>query len=95
MGNTLAAVWRRVRGLEPVKLPWITTKEAVKEVAAAGLEEQSELFGFPASKRAYLMILLTHSHEHLGQSIAYARSIGVVPPWSRPQAEEGEGGGGR
>jgi uncharacterized damage-inducible protein DinB len=70
-------------------------KEAVKEVAAAGLEEQSELFGFPASQRAYLMILLTHSHEHLGQSIAYARSIGVVPPWSRPQAEEGEGGGGR
>ena len=70
-------------------------KEAVKEVAAAGLEEQSELFGFPASKRAYLLILLTHSHEHLGQSIAYARSIGVVPPWSRPQAEEGEGGAGQ
>ena len=25
----------------------------------------------------------THLHEHLGQSIAYARSNGVVPPWSR------------
>ena len=25
---------------------------------------------------------LTHIHEHLGQSIAYARSNGVVPPWS-------------
>lgn len=26
---------------------------------------------------------ITHLHEHLGQSIAYARSNGVVPPWSR------------
>jgi len=25
----------------------------------------------------------THLHEHLGQMIAYARSNGVVPPWSR------------
>jgi len=28
------------------------------------------------------MIVQTHLHEHLGQSIAYARSIGVTPPWS-------------
>jgi uncharacterized damage-inducible protein DinB len=27
-------------------------------------------------------MLVTHMHEHLGQSIAYARSIGVTPPWS-------------
>ncbi len=26
---------------------------------------------------------VTHLHEHLGQSIAYARSNEVVPPWSR------------
>lgn len=26
---------------------------------------------------------VVHLHEHLGQSIAYARSNGVVPPWSR------------
>lgn len=50
-----------------------------------------ETFGFPGSKRAYLLILLDHAHEHLGQSIAYARSNGIVPPWSRP-AEESEGG---
>jgi uncharacterized damage-inducible protein DinB len=27
--------------------------------------------------------LVTHMHEHLGQSIAYTRAIEVVPPWSR------------
>ncbi len=56
------------------------------------LETMVETFGFPGTKRAYLLILLTHAHEHLGQSIAYARSIGVVPPWSQAQAD-GEGGG--
>jgi len=59
------------------------------------LETIVEAFGFPGTKRAYLLILLTHAHEHLGQSIAYARSIGVVPPWSQQQAggDGGEGGG--
>lgn len=51
------------------------------------LETQVETFGFPGTKRAYLLILLTHAHEHLGQSIAYARSIGVVPPWSQQQGD--------
>jgi len=55
------------------------------------LDTTVEAFGFPGSKRAYLLILLTHAHEHLGQSIAYARSIGVVPPWSQKQGE-GDGG---
>ena len=27
--------------------------------------------------------LVTHMHEHLGQSIAYSRSNRIVPPWSR------------
>lgn len=49
------------------------------------LETEVNVFGFPGTKRAYLLILLTHAHEHLGQSIAYARSVGVVPPWSQPQ----------
>ena len=30
-----------------------------------------------------LMMAQTHLHEHLGQMIAYARSNGVAPPWSR------------
>jgi uncharacterized damage-inducible protein DinB len=27
--------------------------------------------------------ILVHNHEHMGQSVAYARMIGVVPPWSK------------
>jgi hypothetical protein len=48
------------------------------------LDTEVELFGPPAPKRDYFLMLLAHAHEHLGQSIAYARSIGVAPPWSQP-----------
>lgn len=56
--------------------------EAVKTIPASDLDGQVDVFGFPASKRAYLMILMNHAHEHLGQAVAYARTVGVVPPWT-------------
>jgi len=43
------------------------------------------LGGRQLSGRRILMIVQTHLHEHLGQSIAYARSIGVTPPWSEAE----------
>ena len=36
-----------------------------------------------ATKRYVLLLIIAHNHEHLGQMIAYARSVGVVPPWSQ------------
>ena len=35
------------------------------------------------SKKQLLMLAATHAHEHLGQSIAYARTNHIVPPWSK------------
>jgi hypothetical protein len=65
---------------------------AVKTIPALGLDAEVDVFGFPASKRAYLLILMSHAHEHLGQAIAYARTVGVVPPWSAPPQAAGGGG---
>lgn len=62
--------------------------EAIRGIDDLGA--QIDLFGFAASKRAYLLILQGHAHEHLGQSIAYARSMGLVPPWSQPPPEAAE-----
>jgi hypothetical protein len=63
--------------------------QAVKTISASALDSQSDAFGFQASKRAYLMILMNHAHEHLGQAIAYARSVGVVPPWTAQRQAAG------
>lgn len=34
----------------------------------------------------YLRIII-HDNEHMGQLVAYARMIGVTPPWSKPGGE--------
>ena len=36
-------------------------------------------------------LLVTHTHQHLGQSMAYARMNGVVPPWTIPAQKKNAG----
>ncbi|HEX6100870.1 MAG TPA: DinB family protein [Thermoanaerobaculia bacterium] len=47
------------------------------------LEKHVKMFGIPSTHRGVMVTMLSHLHEHLGQSIAYGRMNGVVPPWSR------------
>lgn len=49
----------------------------------ARLPESLDLFGSESTHQKLWILTTTHLHEHLGQMIAYARSNGVVPPWSR------------
>lgn len=60
--------------------------EAVKEAAGKlkenDLNKEVEAFGMKFSLRNFMITILNHNHEHLGQAIAYARMNGVVPPWS-------------
>jgi uncharacterized damage-inducible protein DinB len=58
-------------------------RTAVKSAKDADLETSVKLFGTNTSRRGVYMTIMNHLHEHLGQSIAYARMNGVVPPWSR------------
>ena len=55
----------------------------LKNTSDADLEKPVKLFGNPTTQRGVLVTALNHLHEHLGQSIAYARMNGVTPPWSR------------
>jgi uncharacterized damage-inducible protein DinB len=51
--------------------------------ATADLEKPVKMLGMQTTNRGVLVTILSHLHEHLGQSVAYARMNGVVPPWSR------------
>jgi uncharacterized damage-inducible protein DinB len=62
-------------------------KGALASFPEAALDEKVDMFGMEMRKRDVLLIMLSHSHEHLGQLIAYARSNGVKPPWSQPMPE--------
>ncbi len=58
------------------------TRDAIRNAADADLDTKVKLPWAEMSKRSILLLTVTHSHEHLGQAIAYARSNGVVPPWT-------------
>ena len=49
----------------------------------ANLTENVTFFGQQWSRQRAMILAVTHLHEHLGQSIAYARSNNVKPPWSQ------------
>jgi len=51
-------------------------------VDRASEDKQVKMFGTTRSHRGVMITMLNHLHEHLGQSIAYARMNAVVPPWS-------------
>jgi len=60
-------------------------KSSIRTMSDASLENKVEFFGQKMSVRGLLLIFNSHIHEHLGQSIAYARMQGVVPPWTAAQ----------
>ncbi len=56
--------------------------QALEMVVNEDLSGEVQAFGQTFTRYRVLMIISGHSHEHLGQSIAYARMNRVVPPWS-------------
>jgi uncharacterized damage-inducible protein DinB len=60
---------------------------SVKGMSNADFAKPEKKLGPDANDGDVVYLLVTHNHEHLGQSIAYARLNGVVPPWSKTAAD--------
>ncbi len=72
--------------VELLKKSLENAKAAGLNVSDADLDKKVKTFGGrEMTERQVLTHILNHQHEHLGQEIAYARSIGVVPPWSKSE----------
>jgi uncharacterized damage-inducible protein DinB len=68
---------------EALKTSYANLQKAIAGLSDSDLQTPVKLFGNDLTKQGAVMLLLGDQHEHLGQSIAYARSNGVVPPWSK------------
>jgi hypothetical protein len=66
-----------------MKASFDAIKARVSAMSDADLDAKYTLFGANQTRRAWLLATAEHAGEHLGQSIAYARMNGVVPPWSK------------
>jgi uncharacterized damage-inducible protein DinB len=61
--------------------------ETVRKISADDLNKVVHVFGMDMTIRNFMMSTLGHLHEHLGQSIAYARMNKVTPPWTARQQQ--------
>ncbi|HVT43043.1 MAG TPA: DinB family protein [Thermoanaerobaculia bacterium] len=72
----------KVKVAEMMRASFDHARKMVKGLSDADLEKEVDFFGRKTTIRNVLVTLIAHGHEHLGQSIAYARVNGVKPPWS-------------
>jgi uncharacterized damage-inducible protein DinB len=64
-------------------------REAVIRMPDSDLDKQLDWFGGSKNtERGILLFIMRHMGEHLGQSIAYARMNGIVPPWTEDQQKQ-------
>jgi len=63
-------------------------RDAIMKMPDADLEKSLDWFGGKNTERGILLFMTRHTAEHLGQSIAYARSVGIVPPWTEDQQRQ-------
>jgi uncharacterized damage-inducible protein DinB len=54
-----------------------------KGYESADRQKTVQFFGKETTSEGVFLRILLHNNEHMGQSIAYARMNGVVPPWSK------------
>ncbi len=69
--------------IEALKQSFVHLHQAVDKTSDADFDKKVKFFGDEASVRYVFLVAASHCHEHLGQSIAYARTNGITPPWSK------------
>lgn len=68
--------------IEQINQSFDFAKAAIQKMTNADFAKPLKEFGPDANYGDDIYILVTHAHEHLGQSIAYARQVGITPPWT-------------
>ena len=77
--------------LDALKVSFVHLREAVMQTPDSTLEKTTKMFGEDATYMGVIFTAALHLHEHLGQSIAYARMNKVVPPWTAAAEAEKKG----
>jgi len=72
----------KAKVLATLKDSFAHARKAISTMSDADLEKSMDWFGGKNTERGILLFIVRHAAENLGQSIAYARSVGITPPWT-------------
>lgn len=77
------SITKKADVIDVLKKSMESVRTAAEKNMDMDLNQEVEAFGQKFSRRALFLLIGGHNHEHMGQSIAYARMNGIVPPWSQ------------
>ena len=72
----------RAQAIAELEKSFTFLRASLRDTPPGRLGASVTMFGQPFTMQQGWIMATTHLHEHLGQLIAYARSNGIVPPWS-------------
>lgn len=78
----------RAKIVEELNKSWDFTQKAINGMTNADFAKLLPKLGPQANAGDVIYILVADAHEHLGQSVAYARENGIVPPWTVEQQKK-------
>lgn len=68
--------------IEDLNQSWDFAQKTIQGMSNAEFGKLLPKLGPQANAGDVVYILVADAHEHLGQSVAYARENGIVPPWT-------------
>lgn len=72
----------KAKVLPALKESFAHFRAAILALNEADADKPQKMFGRQSTLRGSFIMITGHCGEHLGQSIAYARVNGIVPPWT-------------
>ena len=85
----MATAGDKAKIVQELKDSFAHMRETILAIKDSDLEKPMKLPGNRQSTVRGAFIFITgHYGEHLGQSIAYARQVGVVPPWTEERMKQ-------
>jgi len=77
-----AAAGDKAKTVQGLKDSFVHFRKAILALSDADAEKPQKMFGRETTQRGSFIMISGHIGEHLGQSIAYVRMNGIVPPWT-------------
>jgi len=68
--------------IEQLNQSFSYAEAAIQSMSNSDFAKPEKKLGPDANDGDVIYLMIVHNHEHLGQTIAYARLNGVTPPWT-------------
>ena len=83
-----AAAGDKAKTVQGLKDSFAHFRQAILALSDADDDKAQKMFGRQTTQRGAFIMITGHMGEHLGQSIAYARMNGIVPPWTEEAQQQ-------